>query len=735
LGTVLCVGVSSAKASELRDFSPITNQVLMLDFVDGKAHHGKLLGGGNDGQVFLTPLDLSRATSPTTYQVTVAGKPVAVTAVGRKSKGQDFVNTKEGTKWVPIHSLFLVLGTRIERGSRVEIDLGGLATNKRSVGFTFDDRKIRSETIHVNQIGYVPSAPQKFGYLSQWMGDLGPLSLDDVEGRPFSLVDTKTGKPEFRGRVTLRKRKAEADSGVADEAPLGNNARADIYQADFSRFRRPGKYVLTVEGMGCSYPFRIDADVYREAFVPVTRMLYHQRCGIPLTQKHTAWPRPLCHHPSIRPILQTSHRHLDKAYGDGSAHSGVDEAQKVLTGEKRDVWGGWHDAGDWDREDWHPEVSFNLLLVYELAPKNFRDGDLNIPESGNGIPDIVDEAKWGVDYYKRIQRADGGISCGLFETLWPRPGETSWTDSMNWYMYAEDPKMSYRYASIASRLAWCLQMAGKPRLAPEYIASARKAYTWAEKNTRPGDEAKVRDDRVNAAAALFRATGEAAYQEAFKKDLQVTTPTTWLSVWAKYDQKWGAWTYVTTQRPRMDSELKERLRQATLNYAKDLCLDTAAKRGARYGFDWNIGTGWGAATLPRTMPLIVAHALTKDPKYLAVQYTTCDYMLGGNPMNMVWATGLGKRSPREVFNIDNWYRPDGVMAPGIVPFGPHKPVEKLSGAWDPSFAQHVMYPDVRQWPLHEIWSDIRYTPVTNEYTVGSNSEAAAAYGYLCSPRR
>jgi hypothetical protein len=46
-----------------------------------------------------------------------------------------------------------------------------------------------------------------------------------------------------------------------------------------------------------------------------------------------------------------------------------------------------------------------------------------------------------------------------------------------------------------------------------------------------------------------------------------------------------------------------------------------------------------------------------------------------------------------------------------------------------------MYPDVRQWPLHEIWSDIRYTPVTNEYTVGSNSEAAAAYGYLCSPRR
>jgi hypothetical protein len=60
------------------------------------------------------------------------------------------------------------------------------------------------------------------------------------------------------------------------------------------------------------------------------------------------------------------------------------------------------------------------LLAYELAPQKFRDGELNIPESGNGIPDIVDEAKWGVDFYKRIQRPDGGVSVGFFEESHPR---------------------------------------------------------------------------------------------------------------------------------------------------------------------------------------------------------------------------------------------------------------------------------------------------------------------------
>jgi endoglucanase len=463
--------------------------------------------------------------------------------------------------------------------------------------------------------------------------------------------------------------------------------------------------------------------------VTTARALYHQRCGIELKAAHTKWVRAECHSPESRPYLQTTHRYMDKAFGDGPKG-----AKFELTGEKRtDVWGGWHDAGDWDREGWHPEVSNELLLTFELAPQKFRDGELNIPESGNGIPDIVDEAKWGVDFYKRIQRPDGGVSVGFFEDSHPRGGETSVTDSMNRYMYAEEPLASYRYAAIASRLAWCLQIAGKADLGKPYIESAVRAWEWAGKNMREGDEAKVRDERFHAAACLYKATGQAQYEAAFKRDLLIETPQTMLSEWSKRDQQWGAWTYAMTDVPGMDRVLKARLIAATLHFAQADYVDTAVKRGGRYSYNWYIPMWWGTGTNPKTMPLAVANTLSGDAKFLAPQYTTCDYMLGGNPLNMVWVTGLGERHPREVFHHDSWY--DGIdqMVPGIVPMGPvrHDAEAKPTGAWDSQFAQLTTYPAAKTWPPHELWFENRLCPPTNEFTVGNIARAAAAYGYLC----
>jgi hypothetical protein len=83
------------------------------------------------------------------------------------------------------------------------------------------------------------------------------------------------------------------------------------------------------------------------------------------------------------------------------------------------VWGGWHDAGDWDREDWHPTVSNELLLTYELAPHKFRDGELNIPESGNGIPDIVDEARWVSIFTSASSAPTAAYRSAFFRTAFP----------------------------------------------------------------------------------------------------------------------------------------------------------------------------------------------------------------------------------------------------------------------------------------------------------------------------
>jgi len=727
----LAPAAGPASASELRDVSPVTDGILMLHFVDGRAFHETQGGTGNDGRVETVPLDTARAGQPSSYQIVSKNDadyatPTAPDSVSRKSKGRDFVNTRQGPAWVMEHWLYLTLPHPLRHGRTYTISAVGLSSGKTTWPLTFDESRLRSETIHVNQLGYLPSGTQKFAYLSAWLGDGGPLSLDAYSGTTFHVIDLKTRRAVFSGRPTLRQRLDQPDGGLPNEGPHNNYTGADVWQCDFSTVRTPGRYVLSIEQIGCSYPFTIGPEAYRPAFLTTVRGLYHQRCGIALTAAHTKWTRPACHRPETAPFLQTTDRYLDLPHDDGDP-----QADAKTTGEKRDAWGGWHDAGDWDREPWHIEAAETLLLAYELFPQKFRDGEQNIPESGNGLPDIIDEARWCLDYYRRIQRPDGGVSVGFYESSFPKIGWTAATDPMKRYVYAEDPAQTYRYAAGACRLAWCLTLAGKPTLGTPYIAGARRAWAWAQRNTRPEDEAKVRDLRFSAAAALYRATGEAVYLASFKIDCRIDTPETPLSAWQKPDQKWGAWTYILADRPGMDRPLKARLVQAALHYADRECVEPAQKRAGRYGYNWYVPAAWGSATDPQILPLMVARRFSDEPKYLATQQTTCDYMLGGNPLNMVWVTGLGAHHPHEVMHWDSWYRPEPI--PGIVPMGPHTYVPgKSPGAWDPGFAQATAYPAAQVWPVHELWFEDRLCPPTNEFTVGSMALAAAAYGSLCS---
>ncbi|MBV9866703.1 MAG: glycoside hydrolase family 9 protein [Abitibacteriaceae bacterium] len=724
------------KMAGLRDVSPLTDCILVLHFVDGKGFPDTVAGGGSNGHVAAIPLDVNKAAQPRQYQITSRDDPIYANAVhpdkvGRKSKGRDFVNDHGKTSWVIEHWIYLVLPQPMQHGKTYLVSVGDLSSNVKELPITFDETKARSDAIHVNEIGYVPTAPQKFAYLSAWMGDLGPLVLDDYQHTQFHLLNAKTDQVVFSGQPTLRKKFNEPDGGQPNEGPNNNYTGADVWQLDFSAFKTPGTYVIAVDRIGASYPFQIAPDIYRQAFLTTVRGLYHQRCGIELKEPYTKWVRPACHRPETKPFLQTTHRNMDGSYSDGNPN-----AMKETTGEKRLVWGGWHDAGDWDRESWHLGAANTLLLAYELAPQHFKDGEQNIPESGNGIPDIIDEAKWCIDYYTRLQRPDGGVSVGFFESSYPKGGQTSWHDPMDWFLYAEEPLQSYRYAASACHLAWCLKMAGKPQLAAPYIESARKAWVWAGQNMRPGDEAKVRDERLHAAASLYRVTGEAQYQDAFKRDCTVDTPQTMISEWGKREQQWGVWTYVLADWPNIDKDLKNRLTEATFHFAQVDYVDTAEKRAGRYAYNWYVPLYYGAATTPKTLPLMMAYHLSGDSKFLATQYTTCDYMLGGNPMNMVWVTGLGPNHPHQVMHWDSWYGTQPEPIPGIVPMGPYRYEDKNSGGpWAPDYAQKTAYPTAKTWPPHELWFEDRLCPPTNEFTVGSMAEAAAAYGFLCADEK
>lgn len=725
----VCIAVGLAaialpvRASTLVEAQPLTDEIIVLTFRDGEAVR-ETLGHGHDGKIVSDPLDTRRAMLNSSYTVSSDDDPefadgIKPIMVGRKAKGTAFARVAQ---WklghVLTHWIYLVLDRPMTSGKSYNVDAGILAGDGVAVSLLFDEMETRSEAVQVNQIGFVPATPQKYAYLSHWMGTLGGLKLDAYSESVFTVIDVSSGKAVLRGDLKRRRR-----AGAADDAYESDHTRADIWELDFSALRTPGEYFIAVDGIGRSFPFKIGKDVYREAFRVTTRGLYHQRCGIELDNRYTKWPRPRCHHPDDRDIYQSTHPKMVK----GNAFT---ELPATATEEKVHYWGGYHDAGDWDRGAQHLTVSDCLLLVYELAPDKFSDSELSIPESGNGVPDIVDEARFNLDCYKRMQKPHGGVCGGLESAGHPKFGEAAWTDTLPLFAYAPDPDASLRYAATACRMHRVLDRVGRKEDARQYLDTAARAWTWALQNG--GDSDKLRDLRVYAAAELFKSTGQPQYHASFKAGLKISSPTTELSIWQQHDQRWAAWTYATTDRAEVDSELRERVRAAVRHYARTDVIDTGARRGRRNGYHWWKPFGHTSATTPSNLPLIVAHAVSGEQKFLTQMYLNCDNTLGANPLNICWVTGLGDRPVRTILHHDSQYDTFDEPVPGLVPYGPLRDKGKDKLNWTHAWGQNTAFPSAAKWPSDELWFGNYMSPAAAEFTVTESiGPAAAAYGYLC----
>ncbi len=749
----------------------------MLHFNEGHVIHHQRGQSPSDEKVVIAPLDVDAATKPATYTILSADDPYFAQPrhpdrVGRKSKGTDFawfadrweggraVNTRsDHTKE---HWLYLFLPEAMKRGCTYSISLGPLATNRAREKLIFNERKARSEAVHVNLLGYIPEAPQKFGYVFHWMGDQGGLPLQDYNGRAFHLVNLANGEAAFSGKLAFRSPASQPETfHKTDSPPGGNFLKAEVYECDFSAFKQPGKYVLSVEGIGCSFPFDVAADVYREVFRSVARGLYHNRSGIALERPFTEFTRPAPHNPKLTPgfagkLIYTTMRFTEWGSEGGDAKALLAQSKGPLESA------GWYqDAGDWDSYYSHLRVAQELLLAYELAPKNFPDGELNIPESRNGVPDILDEAAWLPRFCYRLRHelldkkyGTGGIGLriagdafGEDEKKLPdgrKVGQGSWEDvNRTWAASGEDPWSTYRYAGAAAQLAFCLNLTKAKD--PEHIDWAKEAvaaYAWAQKNTRPSDERKspsLREPRAYAAAALFRITGDKAYEEQFAADTREITATT--PLWD--DRAYGPMVFALGGgKSPGDPGLRQRMRAAVLATADALAIEVAPKRALRWAGNWYMPMLVGQQTTPLALQAAVGYALVRDSdpakatRYLGALHTTADYFLGCNALNMTWVTGLGPRHPRQVFHMDAWYNGKGEFHPGLIPYGPwRKEKNEGQGPWDVAWPHKTVYPPIDEWPGNERWFDNRCSPMNSEFTIHQNiAPAAAFFGILCHPQ-
>jgi endoglucanase len=720
----------------------ITSKVIMLRFDDGYIiHHGYGERPESDF-VYNVPLDLTRAMLPENYSIYSHddpdySTPVNPDSIGRKTKGEDFSrncpgNNPDNCPVVYKHYIFLHLPVPLKDGYSYYIELNGLAANYNNSALEYDFRKTRSDAVKVNQRGYIPDAARKFAYISYWMGDSGPLNLDEYAGNNFYVIDFETGQEVFQGTINKRL-DFESGGGLFDlrqENDPKYFAMADVWECDFSSFSTPGIYVVAVEGMGTSYPFKLDQDVYREAYYHTTRALYHNRTGIPLEAQHTDWHRPRTLHPDdgVVNFEYTHSRWIDWGGSENGNRSEV--LGQVDPGVNLKPRGWYMDAGDWDGYYSHTLVPRYLMMAYDLAPEKFADGELNIPESGNGIPDILDEAAWLIHYLDRTRGPSGGIAGARIHPDFRGGGSfiPSWEDSRTWLISGEDYVTTYTFAGLAAHLAWCYEKAGMRDLAVKWYEKATEAYYLADQDT-----ALVNDDlfnaRLYAAAALYKYTGSEDFQDMYIADYKRTTDSN-----PRNNREWANWLYLTADHDNVNFSQRATTLSAVRNDVDVTILDPAERRSFRVGFNWWMPYVGGQPSTPAVFPALVLYYITGEEKYLTASQTSADYYLGGNPLNIVWVTGLGHHRPERVLHLDTWYHPDGreEYPPGIVPFGPN--INRNWNTWlvfSGEFASDRVYPETELWPPHELFFNSRYAVPTNEYTVHQTIvRAAAVYGLL-----
>ncbi|MBN2093160.1 glycoside hydrolase family 9 protein [candidate division KSB1 bacterium] len=757
-------------AADLLSVLPLTDKILVLHFDEGHIDYfGIHQDRYNGNKIYYQALDLNKSTNVANYTISSQnddryGSPQKPVNIGRKSKGVDFNNIYDANepKFISHHWIYIELPFTMRRGMTYKVTLSDLASNVNEYTFVYDEKRLRSPAVHVNQIGFIPNAP-KYAYISHFMGSFnstehekGGLNLNDYAQTAFHIIRTADDSVMFSGTIAKQRNKTDQDFiRTTTDFKNKNMTLADVWECDFSAFDVPGEYRVVVERMGCSYPFEISEDVYREAYYYTSRAMFTQRSGI-IQEIEPGLNYPRKQHPDDGRIM--------KYYPDLTGEQEFDPTQGE--GIVKDVWGWYHDAGDWDGYDTHYRVPMTLLALYDLKPQTFGDGDVNpkyklandspwINEGENGIPDILDEAMWLIRFFKRAKDAliaqgltDGGVPGYAGVDAGADGGKPSWEDTRVMALKGGNSvAMSYRYAACAAWLAICLdKFQGSTHSdSPGWIDEAKTAYKWAFDQNNDSIE-DVNQAKMEAAAALYRYTGETSYQNDFK--ICKKNDKTWKSkLWFNINP----WHYAATifglisdNHPGLDIALKKQCIDDIVAQANSETVQSAYDRGFRYGLDKDILFMLGTFSTPHTYLAAVAYEFTKDQKFLDACYTTCDYCLGGNQLDMVKISGLGENPEQQPFHPDSWYLIDynskvytNPILPGYVIYEMYRTGDWMAGeSWtwigDEDFSRSTAYPAISNFPDTEARFLNRNSIAGSEFTIHQTQIMAIfGYGFLC----
>lgn len=493
----------------------------------------------------------------------------------------------------------------------------------------------------VNQLGYLPDGPKRATLLTDASEPL-PWQLRDAQGEPVA-------------------------SGTTKPAGLDPTALTNVHVIDFTAFTDPGiGYHIAADG-GQSFPFAVGRGFYEALARDAVEYFYPARSGIAIDGAiaGAAYTRPAGH--LVGP-------------GDGAANKGDRDVPCLGAEASRDAYGiswtcdysldvtgGWYDAGDHGKYVVNGGISVaQLMSAYErtlyidgASRALFADGTLAIPETGNGIPDILDEIRWELEFFLKMQVPDGEKLAGMVHH---KVHDTDWIGLPLLPHENTNPRALHRPSTAATLNLAATGAQGArlfrkfhPAFADRLLMAAERAYAAAKSNPdlyAPATDSvgggayndnDVSDEFYWAAAELFITTGDKAY----RADLEASPYFTG-DGFRDYGFDWGyvaplATLSLSLVPNGLPADDMVRLRHSVIEAARrvaDLQEDRAfgqiyAPADGKYG--------WGSNHLTAQLGIIVARAYdyTGDQRFRAAALEGADYLLGRNALALSYITGHG----------------------------------------------------------------------------------------------
>jgi endoglucanase len=552
-----------------------------------------------------------------------------------------------------------------------------------------------TSVVRLNQIGFYPSSSKIAVITDNSQGD-------------FIIKSVTSGETVFRSKL-----------GSNLVSPFSPNATRI---ADFSGLTKPGNYVLELPGEGNSYSFEIKPQIFLNLTKALIKGFYYQRMSTPILPGYGGkWSRAEGH-PDKNVLVHPA------------AVSATRPEGTVISCPK-----GWYDAGDYNKYIVNSGITMGTLLsLYEDFPDYFDSLKVNIPESGNGAPDLLNEIVWNLRWMLTMQDpADGGVynkvtNANFDGFIMPEAAITPR------YVVPKGTAATLDFAAVMSQASRVYGKFNKvfPGLSDSCKKYAEKAWNWALKNpnvaydqnqmnlnfkpvitTGGYGDSDFTDEFIWAASEMYISTGNIKYYQSVKMFPDTLMP---LPSWGNV-RLLGYYTIARFHKKLVSQAsfdfaiMKARILSAADNLIQGVLNRPYMTVMGKTSDDFIWGSNSIAAN--QGILLIQAYKLTGNRKYIDFALTNLDYILGRNATGYSFVTGYGHKTP--MFPHHRISDADGITdpIPGLIVGGPNP------GQQDGCKTYPSRIPD-------ESYTDAVCSYASNEIAINWNAPAAYLAGAI-----